>query len=172
MKRELTLKQERFVQAYLVCGNAVEAYRGAYDCSRMKSTSVDRKAYEVLSNEKVKEVIQAERSATWQRNHIQIDELLSMIADFLKVDISEAFNEDGGMKNIHDIPKKLRLAISGLESLDFTVQGEKIGDIRKIKLGDKARYVDMLMKHLGAYDKHNQQLKNNVTIFQLPDNGR
>lgn len=42
--KALTPKQARFCQAYLETGNASEAYRQAYDASRMKAASVHRLA--------------------------------------------------------------------------------------------------------------------------------
>ncbi|WFE85066.1 terminase small subunit [Parabacteroides chongii] len=44
----LTIKQENFCNYYLECGNASEAYRRAYSCSKMKDESVNSRAYELL----------------------------------------------------------------------------------------------------------------------------
>lgn len=49
----LTPKQEKFCQEFKKCGNASEAYRLAYDTSKMKPESVWRKAKELLDNVKV-----------------------------------------------------------------------------------------------------------------------
>jgi phage terminase small subunit len=49
-KTTLTPKQERFVAEYLSTGNATEAYRRAYNYSKMKPASVNRKAKECLDN--------------------------------------------------------------------------------------------------------------------------
>ncbi|ENI4952805.1 terminase small subunit [Proteus mirabilis] len=49
----LTVKQEKFCQAYVETGNASEAYRMAYDTDKMKATSINSKAYELLNNGEV-----------------------------------------------------------------------------------------------------------------------
>ncbi|NBM90058.1 terminase small subunit [Proteus sp. G2658] len=49
----LTVKQEKFCQAYVETGNASEAYRMAYATDKMKATSINSKAYELLNNGKV-----------------------------------------------------------------------------------------------------------------------
>ncbi len=49
----LTLKQERFVRAYLKDGNASAAYREAYVTNGMADTTVNREAHELLHNHKV-----------------------------------------------------------------------------------------------------------------------
>lgn len=47
---KLTIKQEKFCNKYIECGNASEAYRFAYDCSRMKTESVNRLANALLND--------------------------------------------------------------------------------------------------------------------------
>jgi len=51
--KKLTPKQLTFVTAYLETGNASEAYRRAYDVSRMLSTTVGRNAHGMLRNSKI-----------------------------------------------------------------------------------------------------------------------
>ncbi|MEM8160551.1 terminase small subunit, partial [Morganella morganii] len=46
----LTVKQEKFCQAYVETGNASEAYRSAYSADKMKAATVNSKAYELLNN--------------------------------------------------------------------------------------------------------------------------
>ena len=56
--RRMTPKQERFCQLYVQIGNASEAYRQSYDCSRMKSETIHRCAHELLQNPKITARIQ------------------------------------------------------------------------------------------------------------------
>ncbi len=49
----LTLKQERFVRAYLKGGNASAAYREAYSTNGMKDATVNREAHELLQAPKI-----------------------------------------------------------------------------------------------------------------------
>lgn len=50
---KLTLKQEKFVAAYLETGNATEAYRRAYDCANMQPATINRNAAAQLENSKI-----------------------------------------------------------------------------------------------------------------------
>ncbi|MFR4026934.1 MAG: terminase small subunit [Alistipes indistinctus] len=52
-KASLTIKQEKFCNKYLECGNASEAYRYAYDCSKMSDNSVWCNASQLLADTKV-----------------------------------------------------------------------------------------------------------------------
>jgi hypothetical protein len=50
---ELTIKQERFAQKYVECGNATEAYRFAYSNTRMADKTMNEAASRLLSDSKV-----------------------------------------------------------------------------------------------------------------------
>ncbi len=50
---DLTPKQLRFVVEYFATGNATEAYRRAYDVTRMQATTVARNAHALLRNDKI-----------------------------------------------------------------------------------------------------------------------
>lgn len=80
-QRELTPKQEAFIAAYLETNNASEAYRRAYDCSRMKPESVWRKAVEVLENVNVSARIAAVRKEARQSVKITLKDHLETLQD-------------------------------------------------------------------------------------------
>ena len=48
-KKPLTMKQENFCREYLLCGNASEAYRRAYNCENMKDEKIWNNAYKLLN---------------------------------------------------------------------------------------------------------------------------
>ena len=50
---KLTIKQEKFCNKYLECGNASEAYRFAYECSKMSDETVWKRSSELLQNGEV-----------------------------------------------------------------------------------------------------------------------
>ncbi len=49
----LTIKQQRFVHAYLKTGNASAAYREAYACNGSADTTINRNAHALLQNDKI-----------------------------------------------------------------------------------------------------------------------
>ncbi len=62
----LTIKQERFVRAYLRTGNATAAYREAYVTGGMADATVNREGHELLHNHKIAarvDELEAERAA-------------------------------------------------------------------------------------------------------------
>ncbi len=170
---ELTIKQEVFVQHYFLTGNASEAYRKAYNCSRMKPETINRNAKAMLDNNKIATRIAEVKRETYERNKVTIDEVLSIASDMVRADLVEAYDEHGAIKKLQDMPKSLRMALSGIDSTEITSEGQVIGDLKKIKLTNKTPIIDMFIKMSGQYSEHNKQkTTTNVTMFKLPDNGR
>lgn len=69
----LTPKQEKFVSCVIEGMTYSDAYRAAYDCSRMKPETIHRKAQELLKNGTIKARIEAareeaQRKAQWSLN--------------------------------------------------------------------------------------------------------
>lgn len=62
--KKLTPKQDRFVTEYLATGNASEAYRRAYDVSRMLDTTIGRNAHALIKDAKIAAEITERREAT------------------------------------------------------------------------------------------------------------
>ena len=81
--RGLTPKQEKFCQLYIELGNASEAYRRSYDCSKMKPQSIKRKAMELLKDGTITATFIAElRFEHRQRHNLTVD---NIIADLQEV---------------------------------------------------------------------------------------
>lgn len=76
MPKPLTPKQEAFCVAYIETGNASEAYRVSYDCSRMKPASINRTAKEMLDNPKITARLEELRQAVLERHETTVDDLL------------------------------------------------------------------------------------------------
>ena len=172
----LTQKQESYCQAFIRIGNKSEAYRYAYDADAMNKNTVNSKAWELHSNGEVTARIEELQKEARERNKVKIDDVLGYLADMIKFDIAEMYNEDGSMKSIHDIPKPHREMISSVKVYEdfanITGEREKVGEIKEVKLLNKLDVIEKFMKHFGGYKEDNSQKSAGVTIFQLPDNGR
>lgn len=78
---KLTPKQEKFCQLYIELGNASEAYRQSYDCSKMKSESVNRLAKSLLDNIKITSRISELQNNHAKRHQITVDDLLAELEE-------------------------------------------------------------------------------------------
>lgn len=154
---QLTDKQLFFCQEYVKDFNATQAaIRAGYS---------EKTAYSIggenLRKPEIQEYISQLQKEIQERNKITIDECVSIFANIARFDIADLYNEDGGLKSIHEIPPKARTAIMGIESeqLFEYVEGEKLpaGVLKKIRTISKEGVIDKLLKHLGGYEKDTQK---------------
>lgn len=168
-KNKLTPKQKRFCEEYVIDLNATQAaIRSGYS---KKTASVI--AEQVLRKLEVQNYISELKNQIAERNQITIDECVQLLANIARLDILDLFNEEGGLKRIHDIPKEARTAIASIESeqlFDY-VDGEKIpaGVLKKIRTISKEGAIDKLLKHLGGYEKDNRQKQINFNLSNVSD---
>ena len=167
----LTEKQEAFCHFYIELGNKSQAYRQAYDADAMNSNTVHVKACELFKDGNVRVRIEELQEEVRERNKVKIDDVLGYLADMIKFDIAEIYEEDGRMKSIHDIPKPHREMISSIKVYEDFVsingQKEKVGETKEVKLLNKLDVIEKFMRHLGAYEKDNKQRKISVDLSNL-----
>lgn len=73
---KLTAKQEAFCLAYIETNNASEAYRRAYDSSKMKPESVNESASRLLADVKITARLAELREPIMQRHNVTVDSLV------------------------------------------------------------------------------------------------
>lgn len=84
---KLSVKQEKFCNYYIECGNASEAYRRAYSCSNMKDESINVKAVELLNNGKITVRVKELQEELKRKSDITKEEVLNMLKSFMYADI-------------------------------------------------------------------------------------
>lgn len=162
-KNKLTDKQKRFVEEYLIDLNATQAaIRTGYSAK-----TAEQQASRLLSNVKVKEVIQEAIAARSARTEITQDMVLRELAkigfsnmqDYMKT------GPDGDpYLDFSNLTRDQAAALTEVTVEDFKDgRGEDVRDVRRIKfkLADKrAALVDM-GKHLGMFKdeiNHNHRI--------------
>ena len=159
MNKQLTIKQEAFCQAYIKLGDKSAAYREAYSTSKMLPATINRKASEMFENGIITARVEVLRAEIKEDNKITMSEIVSTLSDMLRFDLSELYDSNGKLKNIHSIPKKARIMIAQIETEEIRIKGNVVGSVKKVKVFDKLQAVEKLMKHLGGYEKDNDQKK-------------
>ena len=155
----LTIKQESFCQSYVRLGDKSAAYREAYSCGNMKGETINNNAYKLFENNDITTRIEELQLELRERNKIKIDDVLSVLTDMIKFDISELYDEKDNLKSIHKIPKAHRQMISSVKSYHIYGGKEIIGETKEIKMLNKLDVIEKFMKHLGGYEKDNSQKK-------------
>lgn len=154
----LTPKQEAFCQAFIETGNASEAYRRAYNASRMKSYVITVKASELLSSGNVAVRVAELRHSLAERCDASNEKVIREVAALAFSDIRKLFNDDGSMKSISELDDVTAAAVSSIEVNEIlTPEGNSVGFVKKIRLWDKNSAQERLCKHLGLFEQDNKQ---------------
>lgn len=155
MTDHLTPKQELFCQKYVESGNASEAYREAYNTERMKPETVNREAFELLQNPKIAARVEELKARQLKRHDVTIERVVREFARLAFLDIRKAFDDEGRLKDIHELDEDTAAAIAGVE-VESLFEGkgkdrEIIGRLHKLKLSDKRAALDSLARYLGMF---------------------
>lgn len=153
----LTPKQEKFCQSYVLLGDKSAAYREAYDVSGMKPETVNRAAFELYENPKITARIEELQKEAAERNRIDIDELVQSMASMVRFDIKDLYDEKGNLLPIPEMPKQARLMIESFDLQEMVADGDVVGVTKKVRTIKKLDAIEKLMKHLGGYEQDNKQ---------------
>ncbi|MGK2898831.1 MAG: terminase small subunit [Burkholderiaceae bacterium] len=161
----LTAKREAFAQAYVVTGNASEAYRQTYSAARMKDTTIARNAYELVHHSNVSARIAALQAEALARAQATADDVLSHLTAILRTDMTQIASwGPEGMSFIpsDDLPAPVRFAIQSVKvkrrrlltgSGDFVQEWEV--EEQEVKLKDSTRAAELLGKWFKLWtEKH------------------
>jgi phage terminase small subunit len=148
-KLELTGKQAQFVAEYLIDLNASDAaLRAGYSKKTAWSTG-----HHLMHKPHVTAAIREALARRTARVEIKSDDVLRELMRVLGSDLSMAFNADGTIKPIHEIPEDTRRAIASIETDElFSGTGKdrvQVGVTRKIKFWSKDKAIENAMRHLG-----------------------
>jgi len=156
---DLTEKQKRFVEEYLVDLNATQAaIRAGYS----KDTAYAI-GWENLRKPEISEAISTARQEQTKRTQIDADWILQRLAMEADADIADLYDDNGALKPVAEWPVVWRTGlISGIETeQEFEeVAGKKVpaGIVHKVKISDRVRRLELLGKHVrvGAFTERHE----------------
>ena len=161
--KALTKRQSLFVTEYLVDQNATHAaIRAGYSAKGAHVT-----ACRLLKRTNVRDAVMAHQRQVVEKSTVDAAWLLSRLGQLAEADITEAFNPDGSLKKIHDMPEPVRLLINGFEtSHNLYRGGEEI--IRKMKVESRLKVLEMIGKHVsvGAFRQDAEPARGLVVIIK------
>ena len=151
--KKLTIKQEKFCNKYLECGNASEAYRFAYNCSNMSDNSVWCNASQLLADTKVAQRLYYLKSHLAEAAGISA---LQIIREHQKIAFSDATRIRNGWMSLKDfeaLTEEEKACIKSVETKQtkrVTPMGEEVIDEQvKITCYDKQKALDSIVNMLG-----------------------
>lgn len=150
---KLTIKQEKFCNKYLECGNASEAYRYAYDCSKMGDETIWKRSGELLQNGAVAGRIDYLKNNLAEAAGISA---LQIIREHQKIAFSDATRVRNGwmsLKDFEDLTDDEKACIKSVETKQTkrsTPMGDEVIDEQvKITCYDKQKALDSIVNMLG-----------------------
>lgn len=164
---DLTPKQARFVEEYLVDLNATQAaIRAGYS-----SKTAEQQASRLLVNVKVAAAISAAQTKRSKRTEITQDRVLKELGKLGFGDIRDIFAEDGSLKHPNSMDADAAARISSIEVVVRPVpgtQGQEVEHVAKIKAWDKLGALTQIGRHLGMF-KDKLETSGEIAITITPD---
>lgn len=139
----MTPKQLMFIKEYLIDLNATQAaIRAGYS-----EKTAEVIGHENLRKPNIAEAIKEAMEKRSERTEVTQDMVINELAKIAFLDIRQAFDKDGSLKKIADMPDEVARAIGGM---DISSIGE-LEIAKKIKLIDKKGALELLGKHLKMF---------------------
>lgn len=154
----LTDKQEKFCQEYLIDLNATQAaIRSGYSSSTAKQIGAEN-----LTKLDIQARLSELNKSRLEATGISQKRVLEEYAKIAFFDIREIFDVDGGLINVKQLDANNAGAIASIKSSEEWGEDEDgnrtvIGTIKEVKVFDKIRALQDLGKHLGLFEKDNGQ---------------
>ena len=139
----LTPKQQRFVEEYLIDLNATQAaIRAGY--SEKTAYSV---GHENLKKPEIQKAIQEAQSKRTEQTQIDSAYVLKRLIEIDQMDVLDIMDDDGNVKPLRDWPKVWRQFVSNIETISME---DEAGWLKKIKWPDKVKNLELLGKHVSV----------------------
>ena len=138
--RKLTEKQEKFCNYYLDCdGNASEAYRMAYDASKMQPETIWSNASRMLASNKVATTIAELRAQRAEASKVNREKVEKILMDIVMMDPNDLYLVDPvtgkiKLKSPRQMPKSVRNAMKKISNDKGKVSYEFNGKVEAAKL--------------------------------------
>ncbi|WP_151711241.1 terminase small subunit [Acinetobacter junii] len=139
----LTPKQQRFVEEYLIDLNATQAaIRAGYSENTAKEIGSEN-----LTKPNIARAIAEAQAKREERTKIDADYVLKRLVEIDQMDALDIMDENLNMKPLKEWPKIWRQYINNVESIELS-DGE--GWLKKIKWPDKVKNLELLGKHVSV----------------------
>jgi len=146
--KNLTPKQQRFVDEYLIDLNATQAaMRAGYSVK-----TAEKIGSENLKKPEIAAAIEQHRVDRSEKTNINAAWVLQRLAIEADADIADLYDETtGSLLPVHSWPLIWRQGlINGVDVEELMVEGVKIGTVSKIKISDRLRRLELIGKHIGV----------------------
>ena len=139
----LTPKQQRFVEEYLIDLNATQsAIRAGYS-----EKTANEQGSRLLANVSISEAIAEAQNKRTEQTQIDAAYVLKRLVEIDQMDVLDIMDDQMKILPLRDWPKIWRQYISNIENLELT---DADGVFKKIKWPDKVKNLELLGKHVSV----------------------
>lgn len=162
---KLTARQLRFVIEYAKLGHQTNAAIAAGYAKRGAHVTASR----LLRLPKIQAELERRRNRIQERAEVSAATVLQRLTEHVDVDPSDLFDAEGRLKPLSEIPLAARRRIAGIEVVELRDRdGNVTGHVRKIKLTDPLRALELQGKHK-AVDAFTKDVEVNVPTVVVRD---
>ena len=165
--RNLSPRHARFVAEFLVTYSASEAVRRAGYIGR----NADVVGAKTLRLPKVAAAIEEAERHRLRELRVTADRVEAELARIAFFDIRDLVHDDGTLRGLSELDANTAAAISGIEVVTIGNKVVGFGEVRKLKIADKVKALELLDKRLKIFTDGTLAVTSGVT-FYLPSNGR
>lgn len=146
---ELTARQQRFVEEYLVDPvGSQAAIRAGYSPRGAKE-----RAWRLLQKPAVVAAIETAKAERAERTKIDADWLLTRLAAEAEADLGDLYDENGDFKPIKDWPAIWRQGLVTDVEISALYEGtgkerRQVGHVKKVKFAERLRRLELIGKHI------------------------
>jgi len=164
--KKVEARHNTFVQEYLTNGfNATQAAIAA----GYSEKSICKTSNELINDPRVQAKLQAEFNRRREKFEVTEERVLEELSYLAFSDLSEAFDADGSLKPIKDMPETIRRALAGLD----VCVGPNLDITKKLKIWNKEKALEMLGKHFKLFtDKVEHTASEDLANLILKARGR
>lgn len=163
-KEAAAARKAIFVEAYIANGgNATEAAKTA----GYSRATADQQGSRLLKDVKVAASISYRSQSVAKKYELNTELVVKSIVQELLFDPAKLYSEDGTLKAITDLDEDTRMALASIEFEQLGSQDAPVF-VRKIKWAQRQGAREQAMKHLGMFEKDNDQSRPITKVVMVP----
>lgn len=173
MKDSTFEKYKLVIDEYLVNGmNGTKAYQKFYTDSSEENAAV--RFHDLVRNSKIQSYLKERQQDAQETLKITHQDVLKELYNWAYSDITETMLLSP--EEVKELPENIRRLITKFKHTKKTIgsdDGAIYENVVELWFVSKEKAIDMINRHLGFYEKDNEQSgKTQIIQFELPDNKR
>ncbi len=162
-KKKLSEIQKRFIKEYPKDLNASAAARRA----GYSKKNTNKQASRIIKKPQVQEAIRSELDEYLSKVGATAERMMLECSRIALSNIADAYDENGQLLNIKEMPEDLQRALSSIETYKDFTEGVEIGETKKIHLHAKLQALQMFWKYYDLVKPTKIEHSGNLTIEDL-----